>query len=112
MTSHSERVDKVRSYFEKNKLFSMIVVVIAIVIIGNFVMNGITAIKEKDKQTSSASEGTVEDTEKSVDTNNNQEEEPEHWRFYWIDLWILVGGGGFCVIKILQEKKKAREKLQ
>ena len=60
MTSHSERVDKVRSYFEKNKLFSMIVVVIAIVIIGNFVMNGITAIKEKDKPTSSASEGTVE----------------------------------------------------
>ena len=45
MTSHSERVAKVRAYFEKNKLFSLVVVVIAIVIIGNFIMNGITAIK-------------------------------------------------------------------
>ena len=112
MTSHSERVAKVRAYFEKNKLFSLVVVVIAIVIIGNFIMNGITAIKEKDKPTSYASEEVVENTEKSADTNNNQEEESSHWRFYWIDLWVLVGGGGFCVVKILQEKKKAREKLQ
>ena len=46
----------------------------------------------------------------SVATSNN--EEKPHWRFYWIDLWILGGGGGFCLIKILQEKKKAKEKLQ
>ena len=112
MTSHSERVVKVRTYFEKNKLFSL-VVVIAIVIIGNSVMNGITKIKEKDKPTSSVSEETAENTEEdSADTNNNHKEETPHWRFYWIDFWILVGGGGFCVIKILQEKKKAREKLR
>ena len=70
MTSHSERVAKVRAYFEKNKLFSLVVVVIAIVIIGNFIMNGITAIKEKDKPTSYASEEVVENTEKSADTSS------------------------------------------
>ena len=91
----------------------LVVVVIAIAIIGNFVMNGITAIKGKDKPTSSVSEEIAENTEEaSADTKNNQEEESSHWRFYWIDLRILIGGGGFCVIKILQEKKKAREKLQ
>ena len=112
MTSHSERVAKVRAFFDKNKLFSLVVVVIAVAIIGNCVMNGINTITDKDKPTSSVSEEAAENSEgSSADTNNNQEEEA-HWRFYWIDLWILIGGGGFCVIKILQEKKKAREKLQ
>ena len=39
-------------------------------------------------------------------------EEPLQWRFYWIDLWILVVGGGFCSVMIIREKRKAREQLK
>ena len=39
-------------------------------------------------------------------------QEETHWRFYPIDLWVLVIGGGFCTVMILKEKKKARETLR
>ena len=50
MTSHSERVSKVRAYFEKNKLFSVIAVIIVFALIGNFVINKVAEVKAgKDK---------------------------------------------------------------
>ena len=113
MTSHNERVKKVRSYIEKNKFFSVVAAIIVVALIGNFIINKVAEAKAKDIAASSVQEEIVEETEEnSADTNINQEEDEIHWRFYWIDLWILLGGGGFCLIKILQEKKKAREKLQ
>ena len=113
MTSHKERVKKVRSYIEKNKFFSVVAAIIVVALIGNFIINKVAEAKAKDIAASSVQEEIVEETEEnSADTNINQEEDEPHWRFYWIDLWILLGGGGFCLIKILQEKKKAREKLQ
>lgn len=112
MKSHKERVEKVRSYIEKNKFFSVVAAIIVVALIGNFIINKVSEAKAKDMAASSVQEEMIEDNgNNSADTNINQEEEL-HWRFYWIDLWILLGGGGFCLIKILQEKKKAREKLQ
>ncbi|MCR4888784.1 MAG: hypothetical protein K5979_06360 [Ruminococcus sp.] len=110
MLTHSQRVAKVKAYTEKNKLFSVIVVAIIFFLMGSFVTNKISDYKEKDTAAVSASSETEDN---SVDTNINQEHEKEelHWRFYWTDVWVLVGGSGFCVYKILQEKKKAREKL-
>lgn len=123
MTTHSERVAKIRAYTEKNKLFTVIVIIVIVTLIGNFIVNKVSEVKARDIAASSVSSETdetaevsevaddISDTEeKPVDTNINQKEKPK-WRFYWIDLWILAGGGGFCIIKILQEKKKAREKL-
>lgn len=53
-----------------------------------------------------------------INTNFEEDESSEigynqkrHFRFHWLDLYILVGGGGFCVYKIVQERKKVREKL-
>ncbi len=113
MKSHKERVEKVRSYIEKNKFFSVVAAIIVVALIGNFIINKVAEAKAKDIAASSVQEEIVDETEEnSADTNINQEEDEIHWRFYWIDLWILLGGGGFCLIKILQEKKKAREKLQ
>ena len=111
MTSHSERVSKVRAYFEKNKLFSVIAVIIVFALIGNFVINKVAEAKAKDIAAVSAQEEMSDKADESSVATSNNEEKP-HWRFYWIDLWILGGGGGFCLIKILQEKKKAKEKLQ
>ncbi len=111
MKSHSERAKIVRSYFEKNKLFSVVVAIIVVALIGNFIVNKVAEAKAKDMVSSSVTETMDNMEESSADTNINQEDET-HWRFYWIDLWILLGGGGFCLIKILQEKKKAKEKLQ
>ena len=113
MKSHKERVEKVRSYIEKNKFFSVVAAIIVVALIGNFIINKVSEAKAKDMAASSVQEEMIEDNgNNSADTNINQEEDEPHWRFYWIDLWILLGGGGFCLIKILQEKKKAREKLQ
>lgn len=112
MKTHSQRVAQIRAYTEKNKLFTVAAVIIVIALIGNFVINRVAEAKAKNMATSSVSAEISDDAQSSADTNIKQEEEEGlHWRFYWIDLWILVGGGGFCLIKILQEKKKAREKL-
>lgn len=132
MKSHKERVEKIKETIDNNKVFSVLVVILLFIILGSAVMNKISDYKEhKESNTSISEEQTVADTnineaQGNIDTNineevtavdtsineeNNSTNEKAHWRFYWIDLWILLGGGGFCLIKILQEKKKAREKL-
>ena len=110
MLTHKQRADKIRAFIDKNKLFTLVVVVAIFFIIGNIVHEKIDAYKSTNETETSIS--TSSETEESVDTNINQtEKEKTHWRFYWTDLWILIGGGGFCVYKIIQERKKAREKL-
>ncbi|WP_295084627.1 hypothetical protein [Ruminococcus sp.] len=115
MKSHSERVKIVRSYFEKNKLFSVVAAIIIVALIGNFIVNRVAEAKARNMVSSSVSEEITNDNAASdpVDTNINQKEDEEpHWRFYWVDVWVLLGLGGFCLFKIMQEKKKAKEKLQ
>lgn len=133
MKSHKDRVEKIRETIDNNKVFSVVVVVLLFIIIGSIVTNKVSDyMKHKSANDTSISEEqtaadaniiemqddvdtSINDEETAVDTNINNESkiknEKPHWRFYWIDLWILLGGGGFCLIKILQEKKKAREKL-
>ena len=113
MLKHKQRADKVRTFVDKNKLFTVTVIAVLFFLLGNLVHNkietyeAIEAINKGETSISASSE-----TTESVDTSIKQtEKEKPHWRFYWTDLWILVGGGGFCVIKIVQERKKAREKL-
>ena len=110
MLTHKQRADKVRTFIDKNKLFTVAVIVAIFIIIGNIIQDKVDDYKAANNDDTSVS--TSSETEESVDTSINQtEKEKPHWRFYWTDLWILVGGGGFCVFKIIQERKKAREKL-
>ena len=141
MKSHRERASKVREAIDNNKVFSVVVVILFSIIVGSVVMNKISAYKAHKAaiDTSINEEQVVVDTnineqiesvtttierdpnkyyvEEIIEEDSSENEQPPvkndkpHWRFYWIDLWILLGGGGFCLIKILQEKKKAREKL-
>lgn len=111
MLTHKQRVERVRSFTEKNKVFSVIAVIVVTMLIGNFVIKTVSEYKNKKSGTDTSVTVEVNEMEEvPVDTNIN-EEEKQSLRFYWIDLWILLGGGGFCVIKILQEKRKAKEKI-
>ena len=97
--THKERVQRVRAFTEKNKLFTVIAMAIVVFLITNFLFS-----KGKDKPDEPSSQAETSQTD-------NVEGEPLEFHFYWSDLVILVSVGGFCLIKIIQEKKKVREKL-
>ena len=95
MKNYKERLATVKNFTAKNRLFSLIAVGLVLFLLGNAVAHRIGDDKSKP---------IVSETEVT-------ETEPEHWRFYPVDLGVLVVGGGFCTIMILRERKKAREKL-
>ncbi len=96
---HQERVRNVRRFVAKNKLFLVIVAILCVYLIENAV--------SKEHATYSTQEFPVQ-----TQVTEQVQQEDLHWRFYPIDLWILLIGGGFCTIMILKEKKKARETLK
>ena len=90
----SNRADKVKRFISKNWLFLIIAVVLCLYLL-------VTAVQKQNAEPSQ------EQTEVTQEVH-----EETHWRFYPIDLWVLVIGGGFCTVMILKEKKKARETLR
>ena len=113
--NYNERSQKIERFMLKNKIFCLAVVVA----VGIMIAGKISQIKENvalmNQSDVSVSEEQSED--EKVDTSVNLEEtdnkdDGKLWRFYWIDLVVLVVGGGFCTIKIIQEKRKTKEKLQ
>ncbi len=97
---HKERVQKIRNFTEKNKVFVIMAVIVII-----FLFSGFFFSKENDVKTPETIQ--VEITENSQETD----EEPQ-WHFYWSDLWVLLGVGGFCTVMIVRERKKSKEELQ
>ena len=95
MKNYKERLAIVKNFTVKNRLFSLIAIALLLFLLGNAVAHRIGDDKSKP---------IVSETEVT-------ETEPEHWRFYPVDLGVLVVGGGFCTIMIIRERKKAREKL-
>ena len=95
MKNYKERLATVKNFTVKNRLFSLIAIALVLFLLGNAVAHRIGDDKSKP---------IVSETEVT-------ETEPEHWRFYPVDLAVLVVGGGFCTILIYRERKKAREKL-
>lgn len=99
ISTHKERVQKVKNFTEKNKLFTVIAIVIVILLFSNFFFS-------KENENKIETENETVQSETVEDTENLQ------WRFYWTDLWVLLGAGGFCTVMIIQERKKAKEELQ
>ena len=95
MKNYKERLAAVKMFTAKNQLFSLIAIALVLFLIGNSIAHRFGDDKSKP---------IVSETEVT-------ETEPEHWRFYPVDLAVLVVGGGFCTIQIIRERKKAREKL-
>ena len=95
MKNYKERLATVKNFTAKNRLFSLIAIALVLFLLGNAVAHRIGDDKSKP---------IVSETEIT-------ETESEHWRFYPVDLGVLVVGGGFCSVMIIRERKKAREKL-
>ena len=91
---HKERVQKIRNFTGKNKVF-VIMAIVAVI----FLFSGFFFSKENDVKTSETIQ--VETSENTEKTSENPQ-----WQFYWTDLWILLGVGGFCTIMIVKERKK------
>lgn len=97
MRTHKERVEQVKGFVGKNKVFTVMAVIVVVWLLGNFLFS-------------------------KADTNRNFSEEPQQtqsetvekpeWQFYPIDFWILLIGGGFCTVMIVRERRKAKEELQ
>lgn len=125
-SKHNERVAKIKELASKNKVYTIAIILAILLLFSNFIFSNSSQEAQSNNitQSSSISESitinstdtmTAESqmTEITVTTTVNKiKRKPPKWRFYWIDLWILIIGGGFCTIKILQEKRKAREKLK
>ena len=116
--NYNERSQKIERFILKNKIFCLAVVVaVGIMIAGKISqMKENVALMNQSQSDVSVSEEQKSEDEK-VDTSVNLEEtdnkdDGKHWRFYWIDLVVLVVGGGFCTFKIIEEKRKKKEKLQ
>ena len=92
--NHKTRVEKVRSFGSKNKIFVITAIVAVVFLLANFVFN------VKDKPPHEGGE------------NAAAEIEPLSWRFYPIDLAILGVGGGFCTVMIIRQRKKTKEELK
>ncbi len=92
---HKHRVEKIRSYVSANRLFlAMAALVTVLLLSGSFFFQ--------------------KENEPSVEEEQVQSQETDtvSWRFYPIDGVILLVGGGFCVVQIIREKRKAKEELK
>lgn len=103
---HKNRTEKIKNFIANNKVFATIATVSIIFLCCNYILS-----KKESTITENSSQVSSEAVEVET-TDGDIEEEDSKWRFYWIDLWIFLGAGSFCTVKILQEKKKAREKLK
>ncbi len=97
--NHKQRVQKVRNFTEKNKIFMITAVIALIFLCSNFFFS-----KENNTEK-------VPETSQNETTENLEESELQ-WKFYWSDLWILSGVGGFCTVMIIRERKKLKEELK
>ncbi len=106
---YNERALSIERYILKNKFFLIVVLFLIVFIIFSEINTNI----ESSKQTTTTTEITeTEEKNEDVDTGINISEELPHWKFYSIDLWVLIIGGTVCTVNIIRERKKAKEKLQ
>lgn len=109
--SHKKRVEKIKNFTNKNKLFTIISVLVLIYLLFNFVSSKKNHVEKSFPETSISDGGKPVAESETNETASDESDEP-HWKFYWIDLWILGGAGGFCTIMLILERRKAREKLK
>jgi hypothetical protein len=111
--THKERVELVKDFASKNKVFTVIAVIIVLLFAGTFML-GVVSENSQDValeeiQTGN-SESSVENAE-SVEHDSNVQKTLPQWEFHSIDLWILGIGGGICLVQIVREKRKGREQI-
>lgn len=100
--THKERVERVREFSGKNKIFIVIAIILLILLFsGNF--------NHSVRQKNTTDNTSVSSVESEAETENDN---TPHWRFYWSDFIVFsVCVGAYAAIKI-KKSVKAREKLQ
>ena len=107
--NHKKRVEKVKEFTDKNKVFVITMLIATVFLLVNFVF----VPKENPKITPVTEEAITETSEETVAVVEAEiERQRETWRFYFIDVVILVAGGGFCLVMILRERRKTKEALK
>jgi len=104
---HKKRVEKVKDFTAKNKVFAIMMVVAVVFLLVNFVFTS-DKNPQEEHDTAIISEN-ADVTEEPAAVTQTQR---ETWRFYFIDLIVLGAGGGFCLIMILRQRKKTKEELK
>ena len=99
---HKKRVEKVREFTGKNAIFVIMAIVALVFLFSNILSKSDTPPKENQAVI----------TEEIESENPVTDSKIEPFRFYFIDLIILVGGGGVCVVMILRERRKTKEELK
>jgi len=108
--NHKKRVEKVKDYAGKNKVFVITMLVAIVFLLFNFVF----VSNDNPKIIHESEDVTISDNAEPEETavTENTENKRETWRFYFIDLIILGAGGGFCLVMILRQRKKTKEELK
>jgi len=104
---HKKRVEKVKEATGKNKIFIIAIVFAIVFLVCTVVSNW------------NENENIPHENQNIISSDNGESEggetalaEKESWRFYFIDVIILVAGGGFCLIMILRQRRKTKEELK
>jgi len=107
MRKHKMRVAKAKDFVSKNKVFTILAIVIIIFLTSNFLF------QTSDNTDTLYEESGDYDTQETDDLQitDNEPLEDNEWRFYFIDLIILVTVGGFCVVMIIRERKKSKGEI-
>ena len=109
--NHKKRVEKIKDFAGKNKVFVFTMIVAIIFLFVNFVIQPHNNNRQDENQAAVCENGEVA-AENTVCEIDEPATEIEPWRFYFIDVIILVAGGGFCVVMILRQRRKTREELK
>ena len=96
LEAHKKRAERMRQFMSANKLFALIAMVMIILIV-----SGVIHSNQPDEQQPSETETQTEKTETELPA----------WRFYPVDLGILLIGGGICTVMIIRERRKAKEEM-
>lgn len=112
-SNNKERAQKVKNFAYTNKLFVVISLVVVVLLVGNlFSTNNNSSESSIETSQMDQSYELSKEHENAETTAINETDGQElQFQFYWIDLWILLGVGGFCVIMIIRERRKAKEDL-
>ncbi len=95
---HRERQMRIERKIKRNPIYYFCVAVLIFLFLA-------TGMNDKEKQNITEEKQTAVETSEIADND-------VHWRFYAIDFWILLIGGGFCCVQIVRERHKAKERLK
>jgi hypothetical protein len=104
---HKKRVEKIKSYTAKNKLFIAMAATALVFLLVTVIFNSESPQGESGYEVSG-----LPQPDPDIGSGASPPPPDEGWRFYFIDLWVLGIGGGFCLVMIIRQRKKAKEELK